>query len=162
MADHPPVPPTSPAPAPPPVERRPPRRHLTRSSTNRMGAGVAGGMVEYFDLDPSLVRLLWVAATIVTQGIAVAVYIVAWILLPRGDQGGSASAWHDWSDEFHSETQRLAEEARRVADDVRGHAWRAPEPPHSAAGGAASDKGAPVGNVAPVEDPWWRSERYVE
>jgi phage shock protein C len=127
-----------------------------------MWAGVAGGMAEYFDLDPSLVRLLWVAATIVTQGIAVAVYIVAWILLPRGDQEASASAWHDWSEEFHSETQRLAEEARRVADDVRSHAWRAPEAPPSAAGSAANDKGAPVGNVAPVEDAWWRSERYVE
>jgi phage shock protein PspC (stress-responsive transcriptional regulator) len=155
MADHPPVPPTSPAP-PPPVEMPPPRRHLTRSGTNRMWAGVAGGMAEYFDLDPSLVRLLWVAATIVTQGIAVAVYIILWILLPRGTQEGSASAWHDWSEEFHSETQRLAEEARRVADDVRGHGWRAPE------GGAASGKGAPESTTAAVEEPWWRSERYVE
>ena len=129
-----------------------------RSSRERMWAGVAGGMAEYFDLDPSLVRLLWVAATVVTGGLAVPVYILAWIILPRDDRGAAygPSAWHDWSEEFHSETQRLAEEARRVADDVRGHAWRAPE------SGAASDKGAPETTAAPVEEPWWRSERYVE
>ena len=129
-----------------------------------MWAGVAGGMAEYFDLDPSLVRLLWVAATVVTGGLAVPVYILAWIILPRDDRGVSygPSAWHDWSEEFHNETQRLAEEARRVADDVRGHAWRAPEPPPSTPGSPASDKAAPASSAAPVEDAWWRSERYVE
>src|SRR5262249_16305937 len=48
------VPPYVPPPPPPP-------RRLVRSSRERMCAGVAGGMAEYFDIDPSLVRLLWVA-----------------------------------------------------------------------------------------------------
>jgi phage shock protein PspC (stress-responsive transcriptional regulator) len=51
-----------------------------------MWAGVAGGIAEYFNLDASLVRLLWVVATVVTHGLAVPVYIVAWIILPRDDQ----------------------------------------------------------------------------
>jgi phage shock protein PspC (stress-responsive transcriptional regulator) len=137
-----------------------------------MWAGVAGGMAEYFDLDPSLIRLLWVAATVVTGGLAVPVYILAWIILPRDDRSANVGpgAWHDWSEEFHSETQRLAAEARRMADDVRGtsHGWRAPEPPppssSSTERSAASDKGyaEPVPTTAPVEDAWWRSERYVE
>src|SRR5689334_10688078 len=132
MADHPPVPPTSPAPpTPPPYPPYPtsgPPRRLMRSSRERMWAGVAGGMAEYFDLDPSLVRLLWVAATVVTGGLAVPVYILAWIILPRDDRAGGygSGAWHDWSQEFHSETQRLADEARRVADDFRGQSWHAP------------------------------------
>jgi phage shock protein PspC (stress-responsive transcriptional regulator) len=140
-----------------------------------MWAGVAGGMAEYFDLDPSLVRLLWVAATVVTGGLAVPVYILAWIILPRDDRPSNVGpgAWHDWSEEFHTETQRLAAEARRMADDVReaSHAWRAPDaetPPNPApsdaprAGGAAGDKGNAQPSQAPAEDPWWRSERYVE
>jgi phage shock protein C len=142
-----------------------------RSSRERMWAGVAGGMAEYFDLDPSLVRLLWVAATVVTGGLAVPVYILAWIILPRDDRTANfgPGAWHDWSEEFHSETQRLAAEARRMADDVReaSHGWRAPEtpPPPSSTPGAASDKGdaQPGSSSAPVEeDAWWRSERYGE
>ncbi|MBV9121059.1 MAG: PspC domain-containing protein, partial [Chloroflexi bacterium] len=43
----------------------PPRR-LYRSTHDRMWAGVAGGLAEYFDIDPTLTRLLWVVATIVT------------------------------------------------------------------------------------------------
>src|SRR5689334_19103659 len=89
-------------------------RRLTRSSRERMWAGVAGGMAEYFDLDPSLVRLLWALATVVTGGLAVAVYILAWIVLPRDDRSPGPvgpGAWRDWSHEFHSETTRLAEEA---------------------------------------------------
>ena len=150
-----------------------------RSSRERMWAGVAGGLAEFFELDPSLVRLLWVAATVVTGGLAVAVYILAWIVLPRDDRtpNGGPHAWRDWSQEFHDETQRLAAEARRVADDVReaGHGWRAPDPDTSPTPppgqtevptGAASGKGyaepsSPPSN--PVEeDAWWRSERYVE
>jgi phage shock protein C len=135
-----------------------------RSSRERMWAGVAGGMAEYFELDPSLVRLLWVAATVVTGGLAVPVYILAWIILPRDDRAANygPGAWHDWSEEFHSETQRLAAEARRMADDVReaSHGWRAPEappPPPNPTPGPSATPSAPV-----EEDAWWRSERYVE
>jgi len=127
-----------------------------------MWAGVAGGMAEYFDLDPSLVRLLWVAATVVTTGLAVPVYILAWIILPRDDRtgfNGQPSSWHDWSDDFHSETQRLAAEARRVADDF-GQGWRAPGAPE-APRPAASDP-VPTTAGAEGEDAWWRSEQYVQ
>ena len=110
-----------------------------------MWAGVAGGMAEYFDLDPSLVRLLWVAAALISGGLAVPIYILAWIILPRDDRPPvqGVGGLHDWSHEFHAETQRLAEEARRRAAEhhVAYHAepqeptptaWTAapPEPPH--------------------------------
>jgi phage shock protein C len=172
MADFPapPAPPSAPhyTPGPPPPPR--PRR-LARSSRERMWAGVAGGMAEYFDLDPALVRLLWVAATIVTGGLAVPLYIIAWIILPRDDQPPVAgpSAWRDWSQEFHNETRRMADEARRVADTMRdaGYSWRAehPAPPAEGTPEAATDKGtsATASDTAPAtEDAWWRSERYVE
>jgi phage shock protein C len=139
-----------------------------RSSRERMWAGVAGGMAEYFDLDPSLVRLLWIAATVVSGGLAVPVYILAWIILPRDDRppvgGGGPYQWRDWSQEFHAETQRLAEEARRVAGEV-GQGWHGTN-----AGPTSTDpttgKGTPTATPGPVppapEDAWWTSERYVE
>ncbi len=128
----------------------PPARRLARSSRERMWAGVAGGMAEYFDLDPALVRLMWVAAAVVSGGLAVPVYILAWIILPRDDRTAAPGGhvWRDWSDEFHSETQRLADEARRVADDVR----RAPKTGEESVGAGA----------APTTEDWWRSEKYVE
>jgi phage shock protein C len=151
------------APEGPPYPPGPPRpRRLMRSSHERMWAGVAGGMAEYFDIDPALMRLLWVAATVVSGGLAVPVYILAWIILPRDDRPPVSGpyAWRDWSQEFHSETQRLAQEARRVTDDVR-------EPSR-----AATDKGPTAPSTEPTTppsaapaaepEPWWTSERYLD
>src|SRR6478735_5571388 len=162
----PPPPPRVASPPPPPPYAPPPPRRLARSSRERMWAGVAGGMAEYFDLDPALVRLLWVAAAVVSGGLAVPVYILAWIILPRDDRAGDVgpNAWRDWSQEFHSETQRLADEARRMADDMRGtgQGWRAPGPTEPASGESgpnpATDKGAPGSYASPPPDAAWWAE----
>jgi phage shock protein C len=91
-----------------------------------MWAGVAGGLAEYLDLDPALVRLIWVVATPLTHGLAIPVYILAWMILPRdtrpSTEAEASRAVHDWSQELHSEAHRLADEARRVAGEVRGAA----------------------------------------
>jgi phage shock protein C len=102
-----------------------------------MWAGVCGGLAEYFDIDPALMRLLWVAAAVVTGGLAVPVYFLAWIILPRDDRAPvtGQQQWRDWSQEFHAETQRLAEEARRMASE-----WREPESAESPRD-PATDKG---------------------
>jgi len=159
----PPTPASGPMPPPYPTYPPPRPRRLMRSTHERMWAGVAGGMAEYFEIDPSLVRLLWIAATVVTGGLAVPVYILAWIILPRDDRTPiGPNAWRDWSEEFHSETQRWATEARRMADDVReaSHTWRAPDP--GATPPPPSAGAAPQSTGAPTEEPWWQSERYVE
>ena len=115
------APATPPPPPYPPPQSAPSRRRLTRSSRERLWAGVAGGLAEYFDIDPTLVRFLWVAATVVSGGLAIPVYILAWIIMPRDDRPtiNGQYPWREWSQEFHSETQRLADEARRVAGEAR-------------------------------------------
>lgn len=139
--------PSSPPP-PPPAPRQ--SRRLTRSTRERMWAGVAGGMAEYFDLDPSLVRLIWVAAAVVTHGLAIPLYILAWIILPRDDRSpaGGQTPWRDWSQEFHAETQRLAEEARRVATEFQG-----PSSPSTASTSSTSSASATetVSSTSPPE-----------
>jgi phage shock protein PspC (stress-responsive transcriptional regulator) len=47
-----------------------------------MVAGVCGGLADYFGLDPTLVRLLWVV-TAVPGGIGIFLYFVAWIIVPE-------------------------------------------------------------------------------
>jgi phage shock protein C len=71
------------------------RRRLTRSSRERMWAGVAGGLAEYFDVDPTLMRLMWVVATVVTAGLFVAVYVVMWVIMPLDVDAGAGAAWKD-------------------------------------------------------------------
>ena len=76
---------------------------LYRSPDDRMLAGVAGGVAEMLDIDPSLVRIVWVLLTVLTGGLALLVYIVMAIVVPerpvgvearspRGDRGGTADS----------------------------------------------------------------------
>ncbi len=59
-------------------------KRLTRSESDRMVAGVAGGLAEYFDIDPALVRILFVIIAIFGGGITgLLIYIVLWIIMPE-------------------------------------------------------------------------------
>ncbi len=60
-------------------------KRLFRSDTNKIISGVAGGMADYLNLDPTIVRLLWVLITLFTFGAAFWVYLALWLFLPTGD-----------------------------------------------------------------------------
>jgi phage shock protein C len=63
-------------------------RQLTRSETNKRIAGVCGGIAEYFDIDPTLVRVAFVVGALV-GGPGFLLYLILWIVLPRGLPGGT-------------------------------------------------------------------------
>ncbi len=56
---------------------------LYRSTDDRMLAGVAGGLAEMWDADPSLVRIIWAFLALFTGGLALVVYIVMAIVIPE-------------------------------------------------------------------------------
>jgi phage shock protein C len=56
-------------------------RKLYRSQTNRMVAGVCGGLAEYFNVDATLIRILFVVLT-VFGGAGLVLYLAMWILVP--------------------------------------------------------------------------------
>ena len=55
---------------------------LTRSTENRMIAGVCAGIAEYFRVDPTLVRLLLVAFTFL-GGSGILLYVILWLVMPE-------------------------------------------------------------------------------
>lgn len=57
-------------------------KRLYRSSRNQMLAGVCGGIGEYFNIDPTMVRLGWIVFSCL-GGSGVLAYIVAAIVIPR-------------------------------------------------------------------------------
>ncbi len=67
------------------------QRRLYRSRDERMLGGVAGGLAEYFDVDPTLVRLAFVFASLYL-GFGLLPYIVLWIVIPREPEVGAAPA----------------------------------------------------------------------
>lgn len=61
-------------------------KRLFRSQERRMIGGVCAGLGEYMDIDISLVRLIFVALTILTAVLPMALfYIIAWIIVPLGE-----------------------------------------------------------------------------
>jgi phage shock protein C len=57
-------------------------RKLYRSTTNRQVAGVCGGLAEYFNLDATLVRVLFVLLAVL-GGSGLVLYVAMWIIVPK-------------------------------------------------------------------------------
>ncbi len=64
-------------PAPPYVVAK----RLMRSSTDKKLGGVAAGVADYFDIDPTIVRVVWLIA-IFCGGLGFLLYVILWIVLP--------------------------------------------------------------------------------
>ena len=56
-------------------------KRLHRSRTEKMIAGVCGGLAEYFNIDPTIVRILWVAITLL-GGAGILLYVILWVIMP--------------------------------------------------------------------------------
>ena len=65
-------------------------RRLYRSGKDRMLGGVCGGISEFLDLDPSLLRIAWVLFGLV-YGTGILAYVIAWIIIPRNPK-------HSWTE----------------------------------------------------------------
>jgi phage shock protein C len=66
-------------------------RRLYRSQTSKIIGGVCGGLGEYFDIDPVLVRIAAVLLTL-AHGVGIVVYIIAWIIIPKQEELSPAQA----------------------------------------------------------------------
>jgi phage shock protein C len=84
-SDHTPFPDVAP-PATPTAPTSGPRFTLRRSRTDRLLAGVCGGLAESLDADAGLLRVLLVALTLITGGAAAVVYAAAWVLTPDDER----------------------------------------------------------------------------
>jgi phage shock protein C len=68
-------------------------RRLTRSSRHKMIAGVCGGIAEYFDLDPTVVRVAYVLVSIVSVAFpGILAYIVLMFVMPPPPPPGGPAA----------------------------------------------------------------------
>ena len=94
-----------------PVKKDLPKQ-IYRSETNRILAGVAGGLGDYFDIDPVIFRIIFVLLT-VFGGSGILIYIILWILIP--DESSSELK----SDEaIRKNAREMKDKAKRFADDI--------------------------------------------
>lgn len=85
-----------------------------RSETNRVLAGVSGGLGEYFRIDSTIVRLIFVLLT-VFGGSGVLVYIILWILIPNENSVGK-----DSEETIKQNAEELKDRAKSFAGEFKG------------------------------------------
>jgi len=95
-------------------------RRLTRDTRNAVLGGVAAGFARYFDVDPVLARIVFIALTALS-GAGVVAYAVSWIVMPRDDRPGEtqtpapgASTVDRIVDQVRGAGERVAEEFQRL------------------------------------------------
>ena len=67
-------------------------RPLRRSTSKRMIAGVIGGLADYFGLDPTLARVIYVVGSVLSAAFpGIFVYILLWLLIPEEGVSGPGS-----------------------------------------------------------------------
>ena len=54
-----------------------------RRSNDKMIAGVCAGLAHYFDLDPTVIRIVYVLLSIFTTFAGVLVYLILWLIMPK-------------------------------------------------------------------------------
>ena len=62
-------------------------KKLMKSCSNRMVCGVCGGIGNYFSVDPTLIRILWVVCSVVSCGTALLAYFIAAVIIPEENEG---------------------------------------------------------------------------
>jgi phage shock protein C len=61
-------------------------KKLKRSKKEKMIAGICGGIAEYFEVDPTIVRVIYVLVSIFSIAFpGILVYIILWIIIPEQD-----------------------------------------------------------------------------
>ena len=65
------------------MERMNEPKKLVRSRHNRMLAGVCGGLAEYFNIDPTMMRVITIILTVTPFVPAGIIYLLLWLLIPE-------------------------------------------------------------------------------
>lgn len=94
-------------------------RRLYRSEEDRMLAGICGGLAEYLDVDPTVIRILFVVAGILGWGAFL--YLVMWLLVPARSKVGAEprEIAEDAVREARDSVERGAEEVRGAVERMR-------------------------------------------
>ncbi|MCD6226407.1 MAG: PspC domain-containing protein [Candidatus Aenigmarchaeota archaeon] len=57
-------------------------KRLYRSGKEKILGGVCGGIAEYFNVDPTIIRIIWILI-VLGYGAGIIAYIIAWIIIPK-------------------------------------------------------------------------------
>lgn len=95
------------------------QKRLMRSLGDRKIGGVAAGMAQFFGLDPTLVRVLWVLGIVASGGFGFLAYLILWIVVPTGEQKYvPLTSAIGIVEERYARGEITAEEMQRMREDL--------------------------------------------
>jgi phage shock protein C len=99
-------------------------RRLYRHRTNRLIAGVCGGVGEYLNIDPTFVRIFFVLFAL-TNGIGILVYFLMWIIIPPEDARSVSlrESARTGADEIVEHAHSIGEDIRQVVRNPTSTTW---------------------------------------
>ncbi len=59
-------------------------KRIYRERFDKKLAGVCGGLAQYFQLDASIIRMIWLLLTLFSGGIFIIIYLICWAVIPLG------------------------------------------------------------------------------
>ena len=101
-------------------------KKLTKSSDNQVIFGVLGGFGEYFDVDPVILRVIFVFLSFLGVGSTVPLYIILALVMPDGGKNNSNSSSkpkQDWRKSFSQQRDSYKRQQRKPAEDVEEDDW---------------------------------------
>ncbi len=106
------------------VEHTTPEKRLVRSSTDKMVSGVCAGLAEYFNIDPTIVRLIFVGLT-VWGGSGILIYIVLAIVLPEAGSVNKPTqeVIKENAAQFESTVERVANNVESATKEKNTQLW---------------------------------------
>lgn len=100
------------------------RKRLTKSRTNVVLTGTLGGIAEYFGVDSTIIRLIYVLIVFAGFGSPILLYIVMALLIPsadRRDDYGRKNPYH--KDSYHTNSKYEQKRDRKQAEKVDDDDW---------------------------------------
>jgi phage shock protein C len=88
-------------------------KKLYRSETDKVIAGVCAGIADFFDIDPTLVRIAFVLITIFGGG-GIILYIILWLIIPSEESNGEIS-----QDNIKKGAGEIKAQAGKFAEDAK-------------------------------------------
>lgn len=93
------------------------RKRMTKSQTNRMLTGTIAGIAEYFGIDPTIARVIFVFISIVLVGAPVFLYILLALIIPKA---GSGNRDHQ---QYHYDRPKQTKNQRKQAEATEEDNW---------------------------------------
>ena len=93
------------------------QKKLYRSKTNRIIAGIGGGLGQYFSIDPVLIRLIFVLL-VIAGGSGILLYIIAWIIIPE-EGAEECCSKEEVKDNVKKAAKEMKDKAETFASEVR-------------------------------------------